>query len=170
MDQEIKDILKGLKTAMEAELTGHEFYKNAAKSTDDPKGKETFSRMAEEEMGHFQYLKHQYGAVMEKGAYDFSKEWNKKSHKHAENPVFSPEIRERVKDAHFEVSALTIGMKLELDAMRYYRSCAEKASDEEVKAFYRGLAEWEEDHFHAFENELDMLKEDYFQANNFVPM
>jgi rubrerythrin len=61
-------------------------------------------------------------------------------------------------------------MKLELDAMRFYRACAEKADDEEVKNFYSELADWEKDHYHAFEQQLDMLKEDYFQANNFVPM
>ena len=170
MDQELKDILQGIRTAMEAELTGYEFYKNAARSTGDPKGKETFSRMAEEEMGHFNYLKHQYGHVMGKGAYDFSKKLDRKAHRHAESPIFSPQLRERVKDAHFEVSALTIGMKLEMDAVQYYRSCAEKATSAEVKAFYNELAEWERDHFLAFERELDMLKEDYFQSNHFVPM
>ena len=53
-----------MKTAIEAEVTGYEFYKNAAKATDDPMGKETFSRMAEEEMGHFNYLRHQYESVL----------------------------------------------------------------------------------------------------------
>ena len=36
MDKQIEEILQGLKTAIEAELTGHELYKNAAKNTDDP--------------------------------------------------------------------------------------------------------------------------------------
>jgi len=39
-----------------------------------------------------------------------------------------------------------------------------------VKKFYNELADWEKDHYHAFEQQLDILKEDYFQANNFVPM
>jgi rubrerythrin len=170
MDKQIEDILKGLKTAIEAELTGHEFYKNAAKSTNDPLGKETFSRMAEEEMGHFNYLRHQYKSVLDNGDYDFSKKMIKKQHKHADNPVFSEEIKERIKDSHFEVSALSIGMKLELDAMKYYRSCAKTAHNEQVKQFYNELAEWEEDHYAAFERQLGMLKEEYFTANNFVPM
>jgi len=68
------------------------------------------------------------------------------------------------------VSALTIGMKLELDAVNYYTSCAKKAQEEEVKQFYKELAAWEQDHYLAFEKALEMLKEDYFQANNFVPM
>ena len=133
-------------------------------------GKETFTRMAEEEMGHFNYLRHQYKSVLEKGDYDLSKKLLKKEYKHAENPIFSDEIKNRIKDSHFEVSALTIGMKLELDAVNFYRSCAQKAQSEEVKQFYNELAEWEQDHYRAFEGALIMLKEDYFQANNFVPM
>jgi rubrerythrin len=162
--------LKGLKTAIEAELMGHEFYKNAAKSTDDPMGKETFSRMAEEEMAHFNYLRHQYKSVMENGDYDFSKKLNKKQVKHADNPVFSEQIKDRIKDSHFEVSALSIGMKLEMDAMKYYRSCAETAHNKEAKKFYTELADWEKDHYLAFERQLENLKEEYFIANNFVPM
>jgi rubrerythrin len=170
MNKKTEEILQGLKTAIEAELTGHEFYKSAAKTTSDPVGKETFSRMAEEEIGHFNYLRHQYKSVLEKGEYDFTKKLLKQDHKYAESPIFSDEIKRRIKDSHFEVSALTIGMKLELDAMRFYRVCAEKADSEDVKNFYTELADWEKDHYHAFENQLDMLKEDYFQANNFVPM
>jgi rubrerythrin len=170
MKKKNEEILKGLKTAIEAELMGHEFYKNAAKSTDDPMGKETFSRMAEEEMAHFNYLRHQYKSVMENGDYDFSKKLNKKQVKHADNPVFSEQIKDRIKDSHFEVSALSIGMKLEMDAMKYYRSCAETAHNKEAKKFYTELADWEKDHYLAFERQLENLKEEYFIANNFVPM
>ena len=170
MDINTKEILKGLRIAIEAELTGHEFYKNAARTTSDPDGKETFSRMAQEEMDHLNYLRHQYKSVLEKGDYDLSKELPKRNYKKGESPIFSKEIKNRIKDSHFEVSALTIGMKLELDAMKFYRSCAEKAHNDAVKGFYTELAEWEEGHFLAFEKQLDMLKDEYFQANNFVPM
>ena len=170
MKNETKEILEGLKTAMEAELTGHEFYKNAAKSTGDPMGKQTFSDMAEEEMGHFKFLRHQYKSVLEKGDYDLSKKLIKKQVRNSLSPIFSDEIKDRIKDSHFEVSALSIGMKLELDAMNYYRSCAEKAENEEARKFYGELADWEQEHYRAFERQLEMLKEEYFQANDFVPM
>jgi rubrerythrin len=170
MDTQTKEVLQGLKTAIEAELAGHEFYKNAAKNTHDPMGKETFQRMAEEEMEHFNYLRHQYRSVMEKGGYDPAKKLIKKQIKYAENPIFSDDFRARIKDSHFEVSALTIGMKLELDAMTFYRTCAQKTRDESAKQFYTELAEWEKDHYLAFERQLELLKEEYFRANNFVPM
>ncbi len=170
MDDKTENILKGLKTAIEAELTGYQFYRNAAKSTEDTRGRETFLRMAEEEMTHFNELRRQYKSVAEKGDYDFSKNPGKKGHGPADGPIFSEEIKARIKESHFEVSVLTIGMKLELDAMKFYQSCADKAQSEEERQFYAELAEWEQGHYRAFEKELAALKEEYFQANNFIPM
>jgi rubrerythrin len=126
--------------------------------------------MAEEEMAHFNYLRHQYKSVMEKGDYDFSEKLMTKQVTHADSPVFSEQIKDRIKDSHFEVSALSIGMKLEMDAMKYYRSCAKSAPNEQVRQFYNELADWEKDHYQAFEKQLELLKEEYFIANNFVPM
>ena len=165
-----EEVLKGLKTAMEAELTGHTFYKNASETIADPMGRETFAAMAAEEMEHFNYLRHQYESVLEKGGYDFTKKLRKKDVTHANSPIFSDDLRGRIKDAHFEVSALTIGTKLELDAIRFYGECAKNAEDEEARTFYNELVEWEKDHYEAFNRQLEALKEEYFQANNFVPM
>jgi rubrerythrin len=170
MNKQTEKVLDGLKMAMEAELTGHQFYKAASKNTKDPKGKETFSRMADEEMGHFNYLRHQYQSLLKSGEYDFKRKLNKSRRKSGSSPIFSKEIRNRIKTSHFEISALTIGMKLEMEAAGFYRKCAAKAATPAEKKFYKELAEWEQGHFQAFKNELDLLKEDYFAANHFVPM
>jgi len=170
MNPKDHEILKALRTAMEAELTGHAFYRNASRSTRDPKGKKTFERMAEEEMEHFNFLRLQYQSMAKNGKYDFSEKLLKRQVKHAGSPIFSDDIMKGIKDAHFEVSALTIGMKLEMEAMRFYRECAEKAENEEVRNLYTQLADWEKDHYEAFRQQLQVLKEEYFQANNFVPM
>ena len=165
-----EEVLKGLRTAMEAEIFGHNFYKSVAQNTTDPLGKETFARMAEEELGHFNTLRTQYKSVLEKGNYNFLPSLSVVHKKQAGNPIFSDEIRRRVKDSHLEVSALSIGMKLELEAVNFYRRCAQQAESTEARQFYSELAEWEDDHYQAFEQQLDQLKDDYFQANNFVPM
>jgi rubrerythrin len=136
----------------------------------DPRAKDALSEMAEEEMNHFKYLRHQYKAILDNGNYDFAKEFTKKREDHGQNPIFSQAIKERIKDSHYEVSVLTIGMKLEMEAVQFYKACAENAESEEAKRFYKELEEWEQDHYHAFQQELDMLKEDYWQANSFIPM
>jgi rubrerythrin len=163
-------ILEGLKTAMEAELTGLNFYKNASQTTLDPKGKEAFLRMASEEEAHFKYLRRQYQSILEKGGFDFARSFVKESHEQNENPIFSHAIKDRIKDCHFEVSVLTIGMKLELEAIHFYQSCAQKAESPEEKQFYQDMVDWETRHYEALEWELNELKEGYWQANNFVPM
>ncbi len=170
MSAQNQEILSGLKTAMEAELTGHEFYKNAAKNVSDARAREVLSEMADEELAHFKYLRHQYQAVLDQGGYDFSKKLAKKDHAPATDPIFSDAIKGRLKDAHYEISVLTVGMKLELDAIRFYQSCAEKAESNEARQFYQGLASWEKGHYDAFESAIQMLKEEYWQANAFVPM
>jgi rubrerythrin len=165
-----EEVLKGLKTAMEAELTGHTFYKHAAETISDPMGRKTFAAMAAEEMEHFNYLRHQYESVLEKGGYDFTKKLRKKDVTHVNSPIFSDDLKDRIKDAHFEVNALTIGTKLELDAIRFYGECAKNAEDEDARTFYNQLVEWERDHYEALNRQLEALKEEYFLANNFVPM
>lgn len=165
-----EEVLKGLKTAMEAELAGHTYYKNAAETISDPMGRKTFAAMAAEEMEHFNYLRHQYESVLKKGGYDFTKKLRKKEVTHANSPIFSEDLKGRIKDAHFEVTALTIGTKLELDAIRFYGECAKNAEDEDARKFYNELVEWERDHYEALNSQLEALKEEYFLANHFVPI
>ena len=126
--------------------------------------------MADEEMSHFNYLRHQYRSVLETGDYDFTKNLIKDSRDKEENPIFSDAIKSRVKDCHYEVSVLTIGMKLELDAIHYYQDCAKKSESGEAKKFFQNLAKWEQRHYDAFDQALNALKEEYWEANDFVPM
>ncbi|MBN2809240.1 MAG: ferritin family protein [Deltaproteobacteria bacterium] len=163
-------VLAALKTAMEAEMTGHHFYTNAAATTTDPQGKETFKRLAEEELLHFNYLKNQYASLLETGSFNFSNPLAAVPEADISGPIFSPQLKARIKHSHFEISALSVGMQLELNAVNFYRQCAESADGPEVKAFFNHLVQWEQGHYNGFAQELDNLKEEYWQANNFVPM
>ena len=154
---------------MEAEIFGHNFYKSTAQNTPTLWGRRR-SPAWPRKKGHFNYLRTQYKFITEKGTYDFSPPLSVVHKKHAGNPIFSDEIRRRVKDSHLEVSALSIGMKLELEAVIFYGRCAQQAESPQAEQFYSELAEWEDDHYRAFEQQLNQLKDDYFQANNFVPM
>ena len=48
MENTNKDDLDALKTAMEAELTGYNFYRNAATSCTDESGKQALLKMADD--------------------------------------------------------------------------------------------------------------------------
>jgi len=163
-------ILAALRTAMEAEMTGHHFYKNAAATTEDPQGKATFERLAEEGLLHFNYLKKQYGSILDTGGFNFSIPLAAGPSSEVSGPIFSSQLKARIKQSHFEVSVLSVGMQLELNAVNFYRQCAEESDNPEVKAFFNHLVKWEQGHYDGFAQELESLKEDYWQANNFVPM
>ena len=136
---DINRLLIVLKDAMEAEMTGHQFYLLAAKTTGDAQGKETFARMAQEELDHFRALKTQYVAVLENGKFDQATALFEVPAPQTVSPIFSSGFREQVGQQHFEMSALSVGMQLELNAINHYRKAAEESEDAGVKAFFLRL-------------------------------
>lgn len=169
MDAAAKRVAEGLFKAIQAEGDGHHFYRMAARSTTDPKGREVLEMLATEELGHKEFLSAQYKAVMETGNLDASVKLGTRAAFTGESPIFSERLLARVKEAHFEMSALSIGIQLELSAMQYYRSEAEEASDPQVKSFYNELAEWEKGHHEVLSRQQEALKEDYWSEAGFSP-
>ena len=166
---DINRLLTSLKSAMEAEMTGHQFYLLAAKTTEDAQGKATFARMAQEELDHFHALKTQYIAVLEKGKFDQATALFEVPAPQTAPPIFSSGFREQVGAQHFVMSALSVGMQLELNAINHYRKAADESEDADVKAFFSRLEEWEQGHYDGFADELEQLREDYWEANAFMP-
>ena len=160
----------GLMQAIKGERDGHSFYQMAATCSKDSKAKEVFAALAEEELEHLRFLMEQHESILQTGKPNESVKLGSPLNLSAMTPIFSDAIKTRVKDAHFEMSALSIGMQLELDATKFYRSQAEAADDAVVKSFYTELAEWESGHYEALSRQQDELKEEYWSAGGFSPM
>ena len=161
-------MLEGLKQAIAAEGDGHHFYLMAAASTQDPQGKETFQRLAAEELDHIRFLRGQHRALLETGRPDASLRLGPRADL-SNAQIFSPALRGRIAEAHFEMTALSVGAQLELAAVTFYRRQAADATDPAVRAFYEELAEWEQGHYQALLRQQDELKEDYWAAGGFSP-
>jgi rubrerythrin len=67
------------------------------------------------------------------------------------------------------MSALSIGVRLELYSMSFYKKQSEESPDPFVKRFFGELAEWEAGHYHALLKQLDALKDFYWEAAGFSP-
>ena len=163
------DVAKGIAEAIRTENEGRYFYLMAANSTTDPKGKEVFKTLADEEEVHMKYLKKQYLSLLEHGGFDKKLKLGPKADFSGANPIFSEQLLERLSDAHYEMSALSIGVRLELFALSYYRRRAEESSDAFARGFFSELAEWETGHYHALLTQLDALKNFYWEAGGFAP-
>lgn len=169
MDAAVKRMTEGLAKAIQAETDGHHFYMMAARSTSDAKGREVFETLAQEELDHMHFLKTQYKALMETGKPDRTVSLGARADLSGLSPIFSDQIQTRVREAHYEMSALSIGIQLELSAIKFYKAEAEVVRDPTVRAFYTELADWETGHYHALLRQQEVLKEDYWSASGFSP-
>lgn len=169
MDEATRQMAEGVKKAFEAEIEGYHFYKMAAYNTQDPQGKAVFERFAQDEMMHANFLKKQYAALLSTGKGDGDASMDMTTMPSASSPIFSDAIKGRVSAAHYEMTALSIGVQLELGAIQFYKEQAEAATDPVVAAVFRDLAEWEGTHYASMLAQQTELKEQYWTDNEFAP-
>lgn len=162
-------LLEGLMGAIKAERYGHNFYLMAANSTQDSKGRQMFEALASEELDHMRFLLGQHKAVLDTGRTDDRLSLGRRLDLSGKSPIFSDSLKERVKEANFEMTSLSIGVQLERDAMDYYRRQAEASEDSEVREFFNELSQWESGHYHALLRQQDELKEGYWSEAGFAP-
>jgi rubrerythrin len=165
----VKKIAEALKAAVEAEQNGYHFYMMAARSTEDEQGSAVFEELANEELDHVRYLTSQYRSLMSDGVFDPKANLGRRTDLSGDSPIFSDKLKARAGQAHFEMSALSIGMNLELNAVKFYQGQADVSDDAEVKAFFQELADWESGHYEALSRQSELLKEDYWSDNGFAP-
>jgi len=105
----MEDILEVLKTGMEIELNGITLYKSASERTDDPKAKEVFNFLSQEEVKHYGYLKKAYDAASSGEKINIEISLPETSF----NRIFSDDFLKNLKGKNFEFSAISTGMILE---------------------------------------------------------
>jgi rubrerythrin len=169
MEESIKRMTDGLAKAIQAEADGYHFYMMAARTTKDPKGREVVETLAREELDHQRFLRMQYKALMETGRPDDGVHLGNRTDLSGLSPIFSEQIQSRVREAHYEMSALSIGIQLELSSIKFYKEEGRAVSDSFVQAFYSELAEWETGHYRALLRQQEALKESYWSESGFAP-
>jgi rubrerythrin len=163
------DLKLAFETAMKGEIEGRELYKIAADRSDDAKAKEVFAYLAKEEDSHFKALKEMYHSLLKSEEIVIPDLPRLVRFKDATNPIFSDDFKSRLEGRHFEMSALSIALKLEQDAFQYYQKVSDESGDEGLKKFFSRLSAWEKDHYDALHREIAYLEEDYFTENRFSP-
>lgn len=163
-------VVTALRRAIQAEIDGRNFYRMAALSTSDPRGREVFVAMGEEEEGHHQFLARQLHSVLTHGRADESVHLGAAPDPSLNPRIFSEKLLERIEEAHYEMTSLSVAVQLELNALTFYREEARASDDPVVRGFFDQLADWETGHYHALLREQEALKERYWEANGFSPM
>jgi len=169
MDKE--KAIENLKIALQTELNGIHFYKMAAEKTEDKKGKEVFKMLSNDEIQHFNEIQRHYKSLLTANKWAPSISLGEAtSIFKGESPIFSEELKSRIKEKHFEISALSIGALLESNTIDFYRKMKEETDDPVAKELFAKLQKWEQGHLEAITKQLDILKEEYWADAHFAPL
>lgn len=162
------DLKQALREAMKAEIEGRELYKVAAEKSQDVQAKEVFGFLADEEEAHLQALQEMYRQHLAGEPVNIPRLPTPVSLE-GSSPIFSEEFKSRLQHRHFEMSALSIALKLERDSFEYYAGMAERVHDRDMSDFFRSLSDWEKEHYQAIHREIALLENEYYRANDFEP-
>ncbi len=146
-----------LRLAIATERSGLEFYTRAASMTTDRRGRDVFSRLAEEEKAHLGTLEARYRALLAK---DAQLEWRPAFlfFKGAANGIFA-EGSEKLRTGIDDLQALLIGIKCERDSHRFFKRYGERFEDSEGKQVFIEFAEEERAHRDLLIREYRALRE-----------
>jgi len=142
-----------LKTAVQLERDGYDFYMTAAGNAGSGLSKETFESLARDELKHIEWI--ETYATAEFAAGDANKDLYKKL-----RPVFADiaeEDRSTAGSAAGDIDALNFAVEREEAAKNAYAAWAESVEDAEVKELCLKLVEVEAFHKELLENVIEYL-------------
>jgi Fur family ferric uptake transcriptional regulator len=142
-----------LRIAIATERSGLEFYTRAAKITRDPRGREVFQRLAEEEKHHLGTLEKRYQKLLEQDPQLESRP-TFLFFKGAANGLFAKGADDLLRDGVNDREAYKIGIRCERGSHRFFKRYGERFEDSEGKQVFLEFADEERDH-------LEMLIREY---------
>lgn len=141
-----------LRVAIATERSGREFYSRAARIATDPRGREVFRRLAEEEKEHLAKLEARYQELLAQDP-ELEQRPTFLFFKGAANGLFAAAADELLTGVD-DRKALLIGIRCERGSHRFFQRYGERFEDSEGKRIFLEFAEEEREH-------LDLLLREY---------
>lgn len=165
------EVEKALKTALKIESDGARYYDMAATHSNHKGIKEIFRKFAEDERKHYKTILKYYEVYVEKGDWPERKFESEVNHDiHAMEKIFTKEFFEDLKSSSSELSAVSTGMLLEEESIKFYKERAEKETDIHAKEFYEELANIERKHHTLLAKIEKELLDRIWRHNKFSPL
>lgn len=145
----MENVLKALEEAKCLELEGQEFYRSAAQKIDNPKAKETFLSLAEDEAMHQRLIQRQIDNLTAKGAWlDLPETKGAKCDLSQDIfPQGRTGLEKAVKANPTEAEILIQALEFETKSYDKYRRETKKTNDAAAREMYEFLASQERLHF-----------------------
>ncbi len=153
------NLSKIIRTAIDMEEDGIDFYQKAAEKSSHPLGRKMFLSFTEDEKRHLAVLEE---ILADLKFSDFDQFFQEKTPREKITSIFKEvkkEVKERIAANPDEIEALEIGMNMESKSVKFYQEALEKAGDISQKAFLRRLVEEEKEHYQILQNTHSYLKD-----------
>lgn len=166
---ETKSALDVLKTAILMEKRGMALYEEVAAKTSSEEVRKIFSIMAEEEKEHAKFLSEQFKNFLSNQSFTKQELIESKGDDAIANLILSGKIKNQISAAGFEAAAIGAAIDMETKAIEVYSQRASESTDENEKALFSWLANWERDHYKLLIKLDEELKENIWNDNGFFP-
>ena len=133
-----------LRIAVATERSGLEFYTRAAALANDPRGREIFQRLADDEKEHLGTLERRYAQLIEADP-TLDARPTFLFFKGAAQGIFA-EGAEKLRDGVDDLKALLIGIRCERDSHKFFKKYGDRFEDSEGKQIFLEFAEEEREH------------------------
>lgn len=157
-----------LKEAILLERRGQAFYQKVAAQAQNEAVREFFETMVAEEKHHMHILTEQLKSYQSDQTFAALDAGDAQSQP-LPDLVLSEDVKKQIAAADFEAAAISAAMLMEERAVKLYSDRAAATSDDQEKALYQWLTDWEKGHL-AFLSNLDQeLKTAIWNDNQFWP-
>ncbi|MDO8691811.1 MAG: ferritin family protein [Dehalococcoidia bacterium] len=153
---------EGIMLAIDIEKRGYNFYTEASAVTEDPRGRAMFSRLAQDEVRHLEWLTGHKESLEKSGHWKDIILSGKALALGGRVFPKSAGPKSGAKGKTRELEALRRGIQAEKDSMALYRALEAKIDDVRGKNTFQRLASEEEGHFHLLQAEHDYLSRSGF--------
>jgi rubrerythrin len=159
--QPTSEVLEAIETAVQIEQEGLLFYTEAAKQVDDPKGKEMFRTLANDEQAHLELFENTRQTLSTRGAWPSPEEVATISPDRLAHPAIFPSL-DQVESGEIEIpehhlAVLRRGIQAENASIEFYSQQMNRTDDPDGKAMYAYLVSQEKGHRRILEGEYDYL-------------
>ena len=162
MSTQFDAIADVLKKAFQVEVDGFTFYSMAAEQATRPAVKKVFERLSRDETEHKAYLRAVMRRYEDQGAKGFFIDRHDPDLAEFSSKIFTEEFREQALNEEFAMGALSIAIQLETNAVRFFGTAAQEASDPQIGGFFRFLADWEDLHLRTLKSLYDSVRTEFW--------
>jgi len=159
MTDDINIALDILDRAMKFEKEGNAYYLKAAKTTQDSRGKEMVTVLAQDEQKHYKLIKKQHISLTKKGRWTASSDTAPVKVDLNRNlfPIDKKILKETVTVKSDDKDALVFGMGIEMKSHGLYLQAAKNTTDALGKQMFEFLVWEEQSHFDTLMMRYDYL-------------